>query len=683
MPISRKIFFGFVFTILALSCALGMQQEDPLVEWYERFFFEEKETSADKDLALCDSKLQEAIEVNDPVQVVKMHMEIGLIHITRTQDYELALEHLTQALVLEDSLTMYREQVFTYLAVAKVFKEAGDYIKSAGFLDLAMEINQPLENNEAVLILLLNELGKVNAAQGRVDEAFENYNLVLKYQADLEQPKIEAEVLFNIGHLHQLKLEYDKALDYFKQSLNIRRALQDKKNESLTLNDIAELYRLMKNDEKALANHKVALQIRLAMKDEKGMAESYNNLGILYYDKQNVDTAVANFDLGLAAARESDTQNQIRKSFEYLSLCYKDKGDYKKALEYKDLLLAITEFIQNDKNSQKLLETQNRYVLNKKETQIERKESQIEKLESIRAQREKELQVQKRIKNVLFTMIALVLVIVLLVGYMYLIKRRSNKFLKVANEKVQQQNLELQELNATKDKFFSIISHDLKGPLNSLTSFSSLLINHTDSLSKDEIKMLAQDLDKSLKNLFSLLENLLEWSRSQTGNIEFKPEIFNLGELLEINRELLHAQAHNKKIKIIKTEAEAIQINAHKHSVNTVIRNLISNAIKFTPEGGEIKIGVQQHKGMVRVSIADNGVGMSKEVMGKLFRIDTKHSSRGTADEKGTGLGLILCKEFIEKNSGSIWVESEPNKGSVFYFTLQPASSVTSPVVRL
>jgi signal transduction histidine kinase len=228
----------------------------------------------------------------------------------------------------------------------------------------------------------------------------------------------------------------------------------------------------------------------------------------------------------------------------------------------------------------------------------------------------------------------------------------------------------LQELNATKDKFFSIIGHDLKGPLNSLTSFSSLLINHTDSLSKEEIKMLAKDLDKSLKNLFSLLENLLEWSRSQTGNIEFKPEVFDLTALMTENQTLLKTQAQNKNIVIENQYTDKLNVHAHRHSVNTVVRNLISNAIKFTPKDGKITLNLQRLEKDIKVSIADTGVGMSEEVMKKLFRIDTKHSTKGTADEKGTGLGLILCKEFIEKNGGRIWVESTEGKGSVFYFTL-------------
>jgi len=235
---------------------------------------------------------------------------------------------------------------------------------------------------------------------------------------------------------------------------------------------------------------------------------------------------------------------------------------------------------------------------------------------------------------------------------------------------IQRKNIELEEHNATKDKFFSIISHDLKGPLNSLTSFSGLLINHTESLTKNEIQMLAKDLDQSLKNLFALLENLLEWSRTQTNSIDFKPEPFDLNMLLKENKDLLNAQTNSKQIDMrIKELTDGI-ISAHRYSVSTVIRNLMSNAIKFTPPGGRISVETERDQSKIKVSITDTGVGIPFSIAEKLFRIDTRHSTKGTADEKGTGIGLILCKEFIEKNGGTIGVQSEEGKGSTFYFTL-------------
>jgi signal transduction histidine kinase len=301
---------------------------------------------------------------------------------------------------------------------------------------------------------------------------------------------------------------------------------------------------------------------------------------------------------------------------------------------------------------------------------IDTKESQIEDLEQDREEREKQLQIQKNLRNFLVSMIVLGLIIVVLIFYLYKTKQRANRELQTINSRVKQQNIQLAELNATKDKFFSIIGHDLKGPLNSLTSFSRLLMNHTDSLSKDEIQMLARDFDKSLKNLFALLENLLEWSRSQTGNIEFKREVFDMNLLLKENEDLLRTQANNKRIVLNHVNDSAVNVRAHKNSIHTVVRNLISNAIKFTPEGGSITISSTLNHEMAIIAIADTGVGMNQAVIDKLFRIDSKLSTKGTADEKGTGLGLILCKEFVEKNGGTLWVNSAEYKGSVFSFTV-------------
>jgi signal transduction histidine kinase len=225
-------------------------------------------------------------------------------------------------------------------------------------------------------------------------------------------------------------------------------------------------------------------------------------------------------------------------------------------------------------------------------------------------------------------------------------------------------------LNETKDKLFSIIGHDLKGPLNSLTAFSSLLIHHSETLTQEEIKMLSVDVDKSLKNLFGLLENLLEWARSQTGNINFSAEQFDLRSVIGENIDLLKSQAEKKKISIIFDKTEEMLVRAHRNSINTVVRNLIANAIKFTSTGGNIIISTSVNSNLAKITVADNGIGMNESVVKKLFKVGTKVSTLGTSQEKGTGLGLILCKDFVEKNGGSISVESKEGQGSKFHFTV-------------
>jgi signal transduction histidine kinase len=663
MPFSIRFFSGCIMLcILSLQQVTAQDAPGISIDWYESFFQPRKRKPVEKELEQATIKLRESKRTGNKTAEVKALMETGLLHLTGAHNVDRAMDFFIQALALEDSLNLNHEKIFTYLAMAEVSQEVDSHQESAAFLNDAFAISEPFKDPQ-IFVLILNKLGRVNAKRGKIDDAFENYEMVLKYEDQLNQPSIEAEALFNLGHLFSQQGKYTEALQTHKRALAISRSIRDKKSEATSLNDIGELYHLMKNDEKALANHIVALEIRQALKDKRTIAESYNNIGVLYYRKKNYQRAAANLQLALEAARAAQAQEQIQKSYEYLSFCYQAVGDFKKALNYKDEYLSIHDFIVNERNEQQALATANRYALKKRE-------SQIDKLEIDRIQREKEIAAQKKFRNVLFGLIGLGCIIVILVTYLYIVKKRSNKVLQEANDKVQLQNIALQDLNATKDKFFSIISHDLKGPLNSLTSFSGLLINHTDSLSKDEIKMLAKDLDKSLKNLFALLENLLEWSRSQTGKIEFKPEAFDVHKLLEENKDLLTAQAQNKKITLENGSTQQQMIYAHKNSVNTVVRNLIANAIKFTPEGGKITVSAQQQADSVVISIADTGVGMSKDVMNKLFRIDTKHTTKGTADEKGTGLGLILCKEFVEKNGGHIWVESEEGKGSVFRFTV-------------
>ncbi len=246
----------------------------------------------------------------------------------------------------------------------------------------------------------------------------------------------------------------------------------------------------------------------------------------------------------------------------------------------------------------------------------------------------------------------------------------ENLIISGQKSQIEEQSNRLDEMNKNKDKLFSIIGHDLRGPLNSFLAFSHLLLNHVDSLSKEEIKKMSAELNDSLTNLKILLENLLDWSRSQIGHVDFTPKAFDFSQLIRHNMEVLASLATIKRIKIENGLAEPIIVFAHKHSINTVVNNLLSNAIKFTPIGGKIVIGASFQEGYVEVSFQDSGVGISPHVMANLFKIGSKITTLGTANEKGTGLGLILTKEFIEKNGGSIWVESKEGIGSSFYFTL-------------
>jgi signal transduction histidine kinase len=229
---------------------------------------------------------------------------------------------------------------------------------------------------------------------------------------------------------------------------------------------------------------------------------------------------------------------------------------------------------------------------------------------------------------------------------------------------------QLREINASKDKFFSIISHDLRSPFSSIIGFSNLLIEKVREKDYKKVEEYASIVQNSSWRVMNLLVNLIEWSSSQTGRMEFNPEFFDIVELINEVVELSNDSARPKSITLKKELPHSIFIMADKDMTSTILRNLISNAIKYTNHEGEIIISALQIKGNVKVSIIDNGVGILKESIEKLFRIQDSHSTKGTLNETGTGLGLLLCKEFIEKHDGKLWVESEPDKGSKFHFTL-------------
>lgn len=245
-------------------------------------------------------------------------------------------------------------------------------------------------------------------------------------------------------------------------------------------------------------------------------------------------------------------------------------------------------------------------------------------------------------------------------------KRNTDEIKKIADE--------LRQLNNTKDKFFSIIAHDLRNPFITILGFTDLLLTDYKELDESEIIFYLEEMKKSAEISHNLLQNLLQWSRSQTGRIEFNPAKILLKNLVNVNLELLQPTAANKEIQIKSEVGEDIFVHADEDMLNTIIRNLITNAIKFTPKGGTITVAAKEVGKYAEISVEDTGVGMNETTMANLFRLDTTHSTLGTNQEAGTGLGLILCKEFVEKHDGKIWVESKLGVGSKFIFYLPLAN---------
>jgi two-component system, sensor histidine kinase and response regulator len=241
---------------------------------------------------------------------------------------------------------------------------------------------------------------------------------------------------------------------------------------------------------------------------------------------------------------------------------------------------------------------------------------------------------------------------------------------KIADEQLQTYASELIKLNATKDKFFGIIAHDLKNPFSSLLGASEILANEAHQYDVNNIVQFCTLMNDAAKRGYALLENLLEWSRSQTDNLKCNPQKISIREMVAENLSNVKVLAANKKIKLHSVVNDDVYAVVDKNMLNTILRNLLNNALKFTHIGGEVTVNASLKNDNVMISVKDTGIGIKKEDIEKLFRIDIKYTNIGTAQERGTGLGLILCKEFVEKHGGEIWVESIPGKGSEFKFTI-------------
>ena len=250
-------------------------------------------------------------------------------------------------------------------------------------------------------------------------------------------------------------------------------------------------------------------------------------------------------------------------------------------------------------------------------------------------------------------------------------QKQAMELARISEQEIKLKNQELRKINAEKDKFFSIIAHDLRSPFTGFLGLTQIMAEEIASLTIDEIQNIAVNMRDTTANLFRLIENLLHWARMQQGLIPFDPETLQLFPIIDESIAIVMEHSKNKEIDIVYDIPDGLEVYADSNILQTVIRNVVSNAVKFTHKGGKISVSAKPSDSkIVEISIKDSGIGMSRSMIDHLFRLDVQANRKGTEGETSTGLGLLLCKEFVEKLGGKIWVESEEGHGSDFKFTL-------------
>jgi signal transduction histidine kinase len=599
---------------------------------------------------------------------------------------------LARALGIKGKMYRYESRFEKSL---KVLKESYDLAKKLGEKKIIMSVSNDLgvtyrriaEEGNALnyhleaykiaeelndvknLAVASNSIGIIYTYQGQYDEALQYFNKALALEQERNNSLGIAINLNSIAWIYELEKNYNKAIEYYKKSLDVNERSNNQKGIVICYSDLGKVYHTIGEYKLSLEYYNKTLEFNKKLDDKRYIARSHIYLGEVYRDLGDIEKSLMHLKDGLKFALQIKTNRMIMLAYEQLSYTYEKSNNPSKAITnfknyniYKDSVL-------NEEKAKQIIEMQTRY-------ESERKEQENVLLKNENKLNESQIQRQR---IAVFAIVSILLLITSLVFVLLTNRRKQKKAIvllgkqnhEILNQKeeIQEQAHELEKAINTKNRFFSIIAHDLINPFHAIIGYSNLLKTSYDTLSKEKITEYIELISQTSSQAHELLINLLEWSLAQTNTIEFEPQVINIDEILIENIELLTSQAKRKSLELEFVPKNKAIVYADLNMMQTVVRNLISNAIKFT-KIGKVVVTYEIDSDFCRISVKDTGVGISEQNLKNLFKIDKTVSSKGTSGENGTGIGLILCKEFIQKNGGEIFVTSKPEEGSEFVFTL-------------
>jgi signal transduction histidine kinase len=593
-------------------------------------------------------------------------------------------------------IATYYESLNNYGESINYYEKASNFYEEVGKKDKVAKIKNLIGNNYYVL--------------NKEDKSIEYYFKSLTLYKSINNKDGVAVNFIDIGNLYYEHENYEFAKRYFEGALTIYLELNDKPGIAVCYTSIGNVTSDIRKNLEGIDYFFRSIEIEEELKNFKRIGINYNNIGDCYLNVEQFDNAESYFMKALKIANRiedevlttvvylnlSDLSNKVHKyqeainfgkksldiskrignlNFELknlknISFAFENSGNKSRAFEFlKEHKLISDSIIKSDKN--KKIQLFN--ALNElEESNFTIKELSIKnELSQVKYENGKKITYGLIIAMAIFAFLIIILI------HQQTSKKKAINLLAFKNYQINKMNDEIQiqrdnlkQLNNTKDKFFSIIAHDLKNPFNSIKGFTELLIENNNSYDDEKKLKFLKIIKGSTSNAFSLLNNLLIWANSQSGNLKFDPKKIELVKLVSDVVSLVEIQAINKEISIHNNVHYNLNVIADENMLNTILRNLISNAIKFSNPKGNIHIISKFDEDFVEITVKDDGIGMLKETVDNLFNIEFKSSQIGTANEQGSGLGLILCKDFVERHSGEIWVESTINKGSEFKFTI-------------
>lgn len=543
-----------------------------------------------------------------------------------------------------------------YNNLGNIYYMQGDYPRTLEYFQKALKVFKELKN-KAGISGIYNNMGVIYDEQGDYSKALKYYQKALDIRKDIDNRYGISDTYTNIGNIYYVRKEYPKALEYFQKSLEINKELNYNTGISISYLNMGIIFLAQEHYAKSLNSFQKSIKIAIEINSQDLVTNNNIEFCNVYYKLKNYKSAILYGEKGYNTAVEAAERDNIKKAAEILAKCYAATGNFNKAYQYQIEFKTQSDSLFNESNIEKITNLENQYKFEKEKEIIVAAQAKKNEL------KETELQHQKVIRNSLIAGFALTILFVLFIFRILAQKHKANLLLAKRYNEVKM-------LNKTKDNILSVISHDLRGPVGSLKSFVDLLLDNVNDYSKVEITESFGILSKQSGSVYTILNNLLLWANSQRKNINYQPEKQLIMNAVADNIALLEAIANLKEITLQNNVQAKLEATFDNNLISTVVRNLINNAIKFTPHGGVVSINATENEKYHTIVVTDTGIGISKERANTIFEKTSYETTYGTNDEKGSGLGLKLCYEFVEIHNGKIWIESELEKGSKFYFSI-------------
>jgi signal transduction histidine kinase len=633
------------------------------------------ESNLDSALELSKTIQQEAQKLNDLEGVWEARIEQGIIQ-TGLGYPDSSLLVINQVLKETQQQNNRLVQIKAHLGLAYTFQQNHNYKSS---VDHLIQAEKRLQNEDpfGLRFDILNRLGIIHRLMKDNATSLKYFSVLESTYFNQLTPRQKFLLFMNTGNAFADQSEYGKTEELFKKAYDEIKKDNSPADLALITYNLGALFFRQKRYAEAKEYITKSLEANLKIGARVKIERCYRVLGSIYLDQKDYQRAIKYDNMALKIAQSIKNPSSIMGNYNNLYLAYWDWGYYSNNIKNLDKALVYYEKYNKIKDSLYQIETTAKVLELEKQYETEKKNTQIALLEKENQHQEDEILVQHAQRNYLILIIVLVSGILSIFVYFFYYYKKVNKLLQSQSKSILEQKNHILEQNAklkksvnTQNKLFSIIGHDLRSPLASIFNISQLIGFYIEDKNYEALEKTKKMMDQKTDQILDLTDNLLYWAVSQTDGLKpfFAP--LSLKEIFDDCLELYRPIAGDKNITIECPEQTDLLVWADRNMVMTICRNLINNSVKFTHTNGYVNVGYETKGQFALIAIKDSGIGIDKSKLGSLFEIGLEKTTRGTSGEKSTGLGLSICKEFVEAMNGRIWAESEIGIGSQFVFEL-------------